>query len=500
MKQSLSLSTSQQLTLTPQLKQSLKLLQLSALDLEQEIQLQLDTNPLLERDESNSEDNFSELNDTDQTIASTTNDAPQPINEASDPSYEMDRTDYLDAEQDLSGNWEQAFESNRLNSNQLAGSNSSSNTNSEISQYVSKQESLFEHLHWQLQMSFLSDKDKNIAEAILYCIDEDGYLVSKKEDIESLFSDDPDIETEEINAVLSFIKTLDPIGVGCRNLSERLLLLLTQLPADTPNLEHAKVIVEQHIDLLANRDIAKLKKATHLDDQALSSTLTLITELKPRIANQFKTEYSDYVAADVVVKKINDEWVVNLNSTHQSKLRINPIYANMLRSSIDEQETEYIQQNLQQAKMFIKGLMSRYDTLLLVSQAIVERQQSFFEYGDEQMKPMVLQDIAQELGLHESTISRATSGKYLLSPRGLFELKYFFSSAISSTSGVNSSSVAIRSLIKKMVESESKQKPLSDNKIAQQLEQQGHIVARRTVAKYRESMQIAPSSQRKSLT
>jgi len=475
MKQSLNLQLSQRLTLTPQLKQSLKLLQLSSLDLETEIQDTLDSNPLLEREDLESE----KLN-----ISSTVEEQFQP----------NEQTDNLASEADFSNSTDDPFEGRRTTGN-------SHNENTvEFTQFASKQETLFEHLNWQIQMTTLSEKDKVIAKSILHSLDDEGYLTIELKEILTLFEPELEVELDEIQAVLSLIKTLEPLGIGAQNLSERLLLFLEKLPETTPGVNLAKTIVSDHLNLVATHNITKLKKTLGVDEHKLSISLSLITNLNPRITTDFKSDQLDYVIPDVIVKQKKDKWVANLNPNNQSKLRINQLYANMLKSDIDDAGSEFIQANLQQAKMFIKGLMSRYDTLLMVSQAIIERQQDFFNHGEHAMQPMILQDIANELDMHESTISRATSGKFLLSTRGVYELKYFFSSALNTTDGNSSSSTAIRSLIKKMVNQESKTKPLSDNKIAQQLEQQGHIVARRTVAKYRESMQIAPSSQRKSLT
>lgn len=494
MKQSLNLKLSQQLTLTPQLKQSLRLLQLPSLDLEQEIQQMLDTNPLLERAERDTPrtDEFQPVSRAED------NDVPQPIAEAADPSYELERTDHLAAEQDLSSNLQESFESHRTTSH-AQGAHIEFAAANEVSQFVAKQDTLFEHLSWQIQMTNLSEKDKLIAATILHCFDEEGYLTVDLAEICGMFDSDLMIEQDEVAAVLSLIKTLEPIGVGARDLGERLAILLDQLPAESSGLDAAKRIVDKHLELVGTHNLAKLKKALNISDQSLSQSLSLITQLNPRITTQFKSDNENYVIPDVLVKKVNCSWVADLNPDNQAKLRVNQTYSDMLKSSIDKQGSDFIQQNLLEAKTFIKGLMSRYDTLLLVAQTIVEKQQAFFEHGVEQMQPLILQDVAEELEMHESTISRATAGKYLLSPRGLFELRYFFSSAISTTSGAVSSSTAIRSLIKKMVDAESKTRPLSDSKIAKELEQLGHIVARRTVAKYRESMHIAPSSQRKSL-
>lgn len=491
MKQSLNLKLSQQLTLTPQLKQSLRLLQLPSLDLEQEIQQALDSNPLLERVEQETV----ETEEIPPLRCVEDNGIPQPIAEAADPSYELERTDTLAPEQDLSVNWQEAFEPRRTNANVGKGHNID---DTEFTQYVAKQESLFEHLSWQIQMTNISEQDRTIARTLLHCLDEDGYLSIDPADVCRMFEPSLEIEEDEVRAVLSLIKTLDPIGVGARNLAERLALLLKQLPASN-RLELATIIVENHLELVGTHNLAKLKKELNVNDNELRESLELITSLNPRIGSPFQSDNQDYVIPDVHVKKVNDVWVTQLNPNTQTRLRLNKTYADLLKSDLDQEGSTFIQQNLLEAKIFIKGLMSRYDTLLLVAEAIVERQQGFFEHGEQSMQPMVLQDIAEQLDMHESTISRATAGKYLLSPRGVVELKYFFSSALSTTSGTVSSSTAIRSLIKNMVAAESKAKPLSDSKIAKELEQQGHIVARRTVAKYRESMQIAPSSQRKSL-
>lgn len=499
MKQSLQLKLSQQLTLTPQLKQSLRLLQLPSLDLEQEIQLALDNNPLLERVETD----VTQTQPLEALSPALNNDIPQPVAEASDPGVEIERTDNLVPEQDLSSNWEEAFESHRA---KPLVSNADSN-DTEFSHYTIKQESLFEHLEWQVKMTMLSPQDQTIATTLLHCLNDDGYLVASIDDVLSMLNPEWEIEADEINAVLSLIKTLDPIGVGARDLSERLLILLKNTQtAERGNqvcaeFELAQTIVESHLDLVGSHNLTKLKKALSVSDRELSAALGLITSLNPRVTSQFSSDNENYVIPDVVVKKLGDTWVAQLNSENHAKLRVNNTYSELLNShaNLDKKSNEFIQHNLTEAKNFIKGLMSRYDTLLLVSQAILERQQGFFEEGETGMQPMVLNDIATALEMHESTISRATAGKYLHSPRGVFELKYFFSSAVSSADGATSSSTAIRSLIKKMVDAESKAKPLSDNKIAKELEQQGHIVARRTVAKYRESMNIAPSSQRKSL-
>jgi len=516
MKQSLNLNFSQQLSLTPQLKQSLKLLQLSSLDLEQEIQIALDSNPLLERVEKDTSipndapgwegssgstvKNGAEMSPTIGPVNS--NDIPQPIAEAADPSYEISRSDHLEAEQKLDVSWQETLESQRLTSSDSKSSETNSDfsdTQIDVSGQLAQQETLFEHLSWQVQMTSLSAKDKSIADTLLHSLDEDGYLTQTPEEITALYDSELEVEADEVNAVLSLIKTLDPIGVGAKNLQERLSILINQHAPQTEGLELAQRIIDSHLDLLASKNLSKLRKLLQVKDQELNKSLTLITALNPRVSSRFSNENRDHVVPDIIVRRVANKWGAHINPENQTRLRTNQTYTDLLKKELDGESNQYIQQNLAQAKMFIKSLMSRYDTLLLVAQTIVDRQHDFFEQGPEHMKPMVLQDIAQQLDLHESTVSRATAGKYLTSARGVYELKYFFSSALASVDGTVSSSTAIRSLIKGMVERESKLKPLSDNKIAKELEEQGHIVARRTVAKYRESMLIAPSSQRKLL-
>jgi len=477
MKQTLNLKLSQQLTLTPQLKQSLKLLQLPSLDLELEIQQTLDSNPLLERVDQE----ITPIEQIQSHERAQDNGIPQPVAEAADPSFEIEQTDHLAPEQDLAVNWQESFESHRVNNTNSGVSHNSNDA--EFTQYSVKQETLFEHLDWQIQMTSLSQQDKLIAQTLLHCLDQDGYLVAELGEVVAMLSPEVEVEEDEVAAMLSLVKSLEPIGVGARNLSERLGMLLAHVSSDSLGLEAAKLIVEQHLDLVGSHNLAKLRKKLNISDQGLSNALSLITELNPRIGSQFQSDTENHVIPDVHVKKLADSWVAQLNPENQTKLRVNTTYSDLLKSDdgkaaqLDKAGSDYIQHNLLEAKMFIKGLMSRYDTLLLVTEAIVERQQGFFENGEQDMQPMVLQDIAEVLEMHESTISRATAGKYLLCPRGVFELKFFFSSALSTTDGAASSSTAIRSLIKTMVDAESKAKPLSDSKIAKELEQQGHIVA-----------------------
>jgi RNA polymerase sigma-54 factor len=492
MKQSHNLKHAQQLSLTPQLKQSLKLLQLSSLELEQEIQSAIDNNPLLERVETPAPALPPSTND------SLNLDGPNEATETSDPSLETPRDDSLNDEEDFNSNLSKAFEPPRLNERQT--SDSLDQTHTDASNFLVTHDSLTDHLNWQIQMTKLSQRDKLIANTLLHSLDEEAYLRPELSEIAELLPLELDIELDEIQAVLSLIKTLDPIGVGARDLQDRLSLLLDQIEPTTAGLELAKSIVNEHLALLANRDLARLKQTLAVKQEDLAISVRLITQLNPHIIGRFTSDARNYVTPDIVVNKRDDSWVAVLNSDNQFKLRVNEEYANLLKSKIDQPSSDYIQANLTQAKIYIKSLLSRYDTLLLVAQAIVEHQLAFFQDGDLAMRPLVLQDIARQLEMHESTISRAISGKHLVANGRAYQLKYFFSSALASTDGSSSSSTAIRSLIKRLVDQESKTKPLSDSKIAKELEEKGLIVARRTVAKYRESMLIAPSSQRRELS
>ena len=485
MKQSLKLNLSstqtQQLSLTPQLKQSLKLLQLPTIDLEDEIQQALDNNPLLERVET--------------PIVSPMQDhgVAQAVSDVAEPEQQLN---HLEPEQDLVHSYQNALQTQHSPSNERSYHSAQLDG---ISQFASAPESLFEHLEWQIRMTNISTRDRLIAHALLHSINDQGYLVASLDEVASVFDRQLNVEVDEIQAMLSLIRSLEPLGVGARNIQDRLLMLLNAQP-DEPNLAIAKTVVAEHLHLLSTRNVAKLKKQLKIGDQQLRDSLALITQLEPRVTSRFQADQHNHVIPDLLVTHIGKQWQAHINPDNEKKLRVNRTYSDLLKNDLATNDNEFIKDNLKQAKIFIKALMSRFDTLLLVGQAIVERQQDFFANGEQHMQPMVLKDIAQQLDLHESTISRATAGKYLACPQGVFELKFFFSSALSNDCNGYTSATAIRSLIKEMVAGELKSKPLSDGKIAQGLAQQGHVVARRTVAKYRESLRIAPSSQRKSLS
>jgi RNA polymerase sigma-54 factor len=490
--------------MTPQLQQAIKLLQLSTLELQQEIQEVLESNPLLELDEKAQADSASEQNNLEEAYSSKSNEekSDQPTNDGSEEQLasidEISTTEAMEKndipeELNIDTTWEESYS---------AGVSNTGAVSSPADDYTYQGEttdSIQDHLLWQMELTPFSDTDKTIAIAIIEAVDDAGYLTVSPEDIlESVGTED--LELDEIEAVLKRINMFDPIGVAARSIPDCLLIQLNQFSADTPYLEESKLIINDHIDLLGNRDYRQLMRKTKLKEDQLREVMRLIQSLNPRPGDTVIKGDDQYVIPDVTVEKKNGRWVVELNSDTAPKLSINQQYAAMsktMKSSTND--GQFIRSNLQEAKWFIKSLESRNDTLLKVSNCIVQRQQGFLEHGAEAMRPMVLNDIAEAVDMHESTISRVTTQKYIHTPRGIFELKYFFSSHVSTENGGECSSTAIRSLIKKLILAETPAKPLSDSKMADLLAEQGIKVARRTIAKYRESLAIPPSNQRKSL-
>ncbi|MFV0575193.1 MAG: RNA polymerase factor sigma-54 [Vibrio sp.] len=490
MKSSLQLKFGQHLSMTPQLQQAIRLLQLSTLDLQQEIQEALDSNPLLEVDESF--DDVPEASANSSQESAITSDSPQEQEfqeqNISDSSDLIEQSN-LSNELEMDTTWEDVYSAN-------TGSTGIS-LDDEMPIYQGETtQSLQDYLEWQLELTPFSDTDRTIAHAILDSLDEYGYVTESLEDIQRSLGND-EIELDEIEAVLKRIQQFDPLGVASRNLQECLLLQLAIYPKDTPWLEEAKHVLHHFIDQLGNRDYKLICKETKLKEQDLKEVLSLIQQLDPRPGNQVTTDDIEYVVPDVSVFKDKGKWTVAINPDSVPRLKVNQQYAAFSKGN--SADSQYIRTHVQEAKWLIKSLESRNETLLKVARCIVEHQQDFFEYGEEAMKPMVLNDIALDVDMHESTISRVTTQKYMHTPRGIFELKYFFSSHVTTEAGGECSSTAIRALIKKLVAAEDSKKPLSDSKIAAILVEQGIQVARRTIAKYRESLGIAPSSQRKRL-
>ncbi|AEA96985.1 RNA polymerase factor sigma-54 [Alteromonas mediterranea] len=492
MKPSLQLKFSQQLTMTPQLQQAIKLLQLSTLDLQQEIQEALDSNPLLEVEEGNDEPQVEKNNiDSDDSVTEASATASSDTLEAGDA---LEKNDLPD-EFPIDSTWDEYYSASS------APAPGPSNDDEQIFQGETT-EDIQEHLSWQMRLTHFSDTDRAIATAIIDSIDESGYLTVTLEDIlDAVNSEDMEepIEMDEIECVLKRIQMFDPIGSGSRSPQECLMVQLRQFSEDTPWLNEAKQLIEEYSDLLSSKDYRTLMRKSRLKEDQLREAMRLLQTLNPRPGSALVTKEPEYVIPDVSVAKKNGRWVVELNPDSLPKLSVNQQYAAMSRRAKNSSDSQFIRSHMQEAKWFIKSLESRNETLMKVANCIVQQQMGFFEHGPEMMKPMVLNDVAEMVDMHESTISRVTTQKYMHTPRGIFELKYFFSSHVATDSGGECSSTAIRALIKKLVAAEKPSKPLSDSKIASLLAEQGIKVARRTIAKYRESLSIPPSNQRKSL-
>jgi RNA polymerase sigma-54 factor len=494
MKLSLQLKLGQQLTMTPQLQQAIKLLQLSTIDLQQEIHQALESNPMLELDEDG--DDSSESGQLSESAADS-NEPQSAVNESGDEG-ESDWTDTIPGDLEVDTNWEDVYQTTYT-----TGSGSPEVENLDFDSRNAESESLQDHLLWQLNLTPMSDTDKEIAYSIIEAIDANGMLTTDVESIHAGLDPSLEIELDEVLAVLHRIQQFDPVGVGYRDLSECLLIQLNQfsdveLVADIKN---AKTIVKEHLGLLGSRDYAQIMRRTRLKEPELKRAIAIIESLDPRPGSDIAPPTTSYVIPDVIVTKNPDtgKWRVELNPEIAPRLRINANYAALVKRADTSDVNTYLRDNLQEARWFLKSLQSRNETLMKVATRIVEHQQDFLEYGEEAMKPLVLHDIAEMVDMHESTISRVTTQKYMHTPRGIFELKYFFSSHVSTAGGGECSSTAIRAIIKKLIAAENARKPLSDSKITQILEDQGINVARRTIAKYRESLAIPPSNERKRL-
>ena len=505
MRQGLQLKFSQQLTMTPQLQQAIKLLQLSTLELSQEITEQLYSNPLLEVDEgsnnsSNDEhddlssdyDNIvgNDLNlDSIQTLKAAEDATEKPITEAE---AEGDWLAEKSVDLPVEANWEENFNTN----------SSTSNTNGEANweQVYQVTESLQDHLLWQLNLTPFSARDQQIAEALIDSIESSGFIDENLADIlshhEANSTEDP-IEEDELLAVLHRLQQFDPPGVLARNVRECLLIQLHQLSIDTPFVTQAVRLTSEFLTDIASIDLMSLAKKTRYTLDELKGAIKLIQSLNPRPGESLAANNTEYIAPDAYVEKISGRWQVRLNDSNTPRLKINEVYSNLIKRSDNSDQNQYLKDNLAEARWFLRSLESRNETLMRVAITVVELQQGFLDHGAIGMKPMVLSDIATKLELHESTISRVTTAKYLATPQGIFELKYFFSSHVGTSSGGECSSTAVCAILKTLIEAEKPSKPLSDNKLMVLLEQQGIQVARRTVAKYRESLGIPSSSDRK---
>jgi RNA polymerase sigma-54 factor len=495
MKQSLQLRIGQSLTMTPQLQQAIKLLQLSSIELQSEIQQTLDENPLLEQDDDVDEVNILDRETIKNSDSDSQNEDYAEIKTSTDNIADSRAEQTLPDELDVDAHWDEIYDT------VPATSQANNDDNRDMFENQTKQEdALKEHLLWQLNGMRLSETDYEVGLAIIDSTDDTGYLTQSLEDIyNGLQTQLEGIEFDEVEAVLKLIQHFDPIGVAARTPAECMLIQLQQYSKETPHLTKAMVLVDQHLEQLANNDVALLKRRLQATDIELAAIIKLIQTTNPHPGNLISENHAQYIVPDVYVRKNQDQWSVSINHENVPKLRINDQYAGLIQRADNSEQNTYLKDHLQEARWFIKSLQSRNDTLLRVSQAIVQRQHAFLDYGDEAMQPMVLRDIAELLEMHESTISRVTTNKFMNTPRGILELKFFFSSHVGTADGGECSATAIRAIIKKLVAVESQEKPLSDNKIALLLGDQGINVARRTVAKYREALHIPPSNERKRL-
>lgn len=490
MKQSLQLRTSQHLALTPQLQQSIRLLQLSTLELHQELEQLLIENPLLERLDDPLDHSLRLLADgaiSQQTPAAEAppEGPPGEAPAAEADSYDTPAADTESTTPDADMDW--------------GDSGRSKNNDDEESrpQLEAHHCTLREHLMEQMRVTVLETRDRALVELIIDALDENGYLEEALEDIHARLPEELEVEIEELQTALKLLQSFEPMGVGARNAAECLAIQIRRLPGvPLVTRRMALVIVENHLTWFAQRDFNKLKKTLLCDDEDLREAQAVIRRCNPHPGAAFASDVSDYVVPDVIVKKSRNGWQVSLNNDVMPRLRVNAMYANLLKQGKGESA---MGAQLQEAKWLIKNMRQRFDTILRVAQAIVERQKNFFSHGAVAMRPLVLREIADTLGLHESTISRVTTQKYMLTPHGMFELKYFFGSHVATEAGGEASSTAIRALIVQLTGAEDPKNPLSDSKIADMLGEQGMVIARRTVAKYREALKIPPVSLRKSL-
>ncbi len=478
--------------MTPQLQQAIRLLQLSTLELQTEVQQTLEENPMLELEDDDNSSSTKESAEKQELKNKAEAEA-----EVEDPHIDMEKNQEIPDELPVDTNWDDIYDITPTTTSSSQASDGSGDD------YLENQsgngESLQEHLLWQLQNSPISEIDLLIGIAIIDAINEDGYLTETIEEIHQGLINEAEIELDEVEAVLHRVQRFDPLGVGARDLRECLLLQLEQFSADTEGLNDVKMLIADYLDLIGTHDYARLQRKTRKNEEELHTLISFIQTLNPKPGSLISSNTTRYVIPDIFVRKANGRWRVELNPEAAPRIKVNQMYANHLKTSGRDQGSVHLRNSLQEARWFIKSLQSRSETLMRVGTAIVERQRLFLEYGDEGMKPMVLRDIAEQLEMHESTISRVTTQKYMHTPRGVFEFKFFFSSHVSTADGGECSATAIRSMVKKLIENENPQKPMSDNKISAFLTKEGINVARRTVAKYRESMLIPPSNERKRL-
>ena len=515
MKQGLSLRVSQHLALTPQLQQSIRLLQLSTLELSQEVGQMLDENPFLEvpedaapREEFGldhlntpvSQDN-QEFEFATDSIAGGAYESTATSKNESETTAEISSEAKLEESWEGDGNVESAPDDSEWGSDAPARKNNNDDSDVEASDLAQGHASLQDHLHRQALGFRLSEEDRAALYFLIESLNDDGYLEDTLATLASGLAggnlEQQDELAQQFSIALKLLHHMEPAGVGARNLAECLRLQLLDCK-DTVETQAAMAICKYPMELLAKRDVRRLSQLCGFPDSVIKGAIALIGRLDPKPGRRFVNVERNLIVPDVIVVKAGRGFKVTLNGDVMPRLRVHDIYANALKQH-KGQNGQALQQRLQEARWFIKNIQQRFDTILRVSTAIVERQKNFFSHGELAMRPLVLREIADELGLHESTISRVTTAKYMSTPFGTFELKYFFGSALNTETGGNASSTAVRALIKQFVAAESSKKPLSDNQISEMLKEQGIECARRTVAKYREALRIAPANLRKAL-
>ncbi len=503
MKPSLQVRLSQHLALTPQLQQSIRLLQLSTLELQQEVDQMLEQNPFLETDEEAvpAFEQSLERPSASVTAAAERDDAEASGGAAGDEPAGVDAAEFGTPERE---DWENGTERDDFDGIRELPSNSGSaavaDDDFDPQERNVAAPTLQDHLRAQLAGMRLSAEDHAALNVLIESLDEDGYLADSLEEIAAQLADSEDSREalrERLQCALKWLQSLEPLGVGARDLPECLTLQLRARPRCEAQAV-AIIVCKQYLDLLARRDLKKLMAVTGADEALLKEAQALIVACEPKPGRPFTRAEANIVVPDVIVQKAGRGWKVVLNPDVMPKLRINDLYAQAIKGQRNGSSAP-LSARLQEARWFMKNIQQRFDTIARVSQAIVERQKSFFTHGAIAMKPLVLREIADELGLHESTISRVTTAKYMATPMGTFELKYFFGSGLATEAGGNASSTAVRALIKQLVAAEAPTKPLSDSQLAEMLAEQGIQVARRTVAKYREALKIAPANLRRAM-
>jgi RNA polymerase sigma-54 factor len=480
LKPALQLKLGQQLTMTPQLQQAIKLLQLPVLELQAQVMEALETNVMLEQEEDDSID-----------LTSLEQAAPAGESETADADAgeapESDEPSPDDVIVEMEDPWAE--------SSTPSGDGARADDDDRGSEFTDERgRDLHQHLVWQLEISPLDPRQLWIGEAIVDALNDDGYLTESTADIARDLSSDLPVTEADVEAMLAFVQTLDPAGVGARSLGECLSLQLAQLDAATPGRDLALAIVRDHLQAVADKNLAAMRRALGCDEDDLQVALALVRGCHPRPGSAFEGAQPEFIVPDVFIRRTDQGWSVELNASSLPRLKVNQGYAGLVSRSADYAS---LRAQLQEARWLIRSLEIRNETLLKVARSIVQRQSAFLERGDEAMQPMILRDVAEAVSMHESTISRVTTGKYMHTPRGIFEFRYFFSSHVSGTDGEDVSSVAIRARIRKLIADEVPHKPLSDAQLATLLADEGVKVARRTVAKYREALGLASSSERR---